>query len=141
MNFEPAMPRTQLIKGYETVLATIYSHKSYYDRIKTFLRTYKPVTSCRSRISFADFKAFIRSVWLLGIKDAGRKYYWKAILQGLLKPRCFSLVVAFTIMGMHFRKTFEDLRPKVKYMENNPETAKYHPIHTKVHKLMSQAPR
>ena len=119
INFETIMPRIQLLKGYENVIQTIYSHKNYYDRIMTFLNTYKPVASSHIRLSFSDIKTFARSIWFIGIKDPGRKYYWKAIFQALRRPRCFSIIVAFTIKGLHYRKTFEDLRPNLKYLNKN----------------------
>ena len=118
MNFKPVMSQLQLLKGYERVIETIYSPKTYYDRIKIFFKTYKPTVTSHKTFSLADIKAVALSVWLMGIKGPGRQYYWKAIIHGLLRPRCFTLVLAFLIMGMHFRKSFEDARPNLKYLEH-----------------------
>ena len=55
-----------------------------------------------------EFKAFIRSLWVLGIKEKGRRYYWRLLGWTLLKrPRSFAMSVTLAIYGFHFRKVVE----------------------------------
>ena len=43
LNFLPKMDRSVLINGYQNILHTIYNPKQYYERIRTFIKEYKPV--------------------------------------------------------------------------------------------------
>ena len=117
MNFIPVMDYKDLLNGYQKVVQTIYSPQNYYIRVLTFLGNYKPVKTNDVQIRFCDIKAFIKSLWHLGLISKGRRYYWKLVLLGLRRPRYFGSIVAFTIFGFHFRKMFEQLRPS---------TADYH---------------
>jgi len=42
LNFIPKMNYETLINGYKNILDTIYSPKQYYERVKIFLKEYKP---------------------------------------------------------------------------------------------------
>jgi len=113
LNFIPKMNYETLISGYKHILNTIYSPKQYYERVKTFLKEYKPRGMARGRITFFHVKAFIKSMWFLGIREKGRRYYWKLLLLTLLRwPRSFPLSVTLAIYGFHFRKIVE------KYINN-----------------------
>jgi len=44
----------------------------------------------------------------LGIKERGRRYYWKLFAFTLLKrPRLFPLSITLSVYGFHFRKMVE----------------------------------
>jgi radical SAM superfamily enzyme YgiQ (UPF0313 family) len=106
LNFIPKMNMETLISGYRNILRTIYSPKLYYERVITFLKEYKP-KQLRKKISLRFFyvKAFLKSIWVLGIQGQERLYYWKLISWTLLRrPRFFSLAISFAIYGFHFRK-------------------------------------
>ena len=109
LNFIPKMNYETLINGYKSILNTIYSPKQYYERVKIFLKEYKPQRRKReSRIQFYHVRAFIKSMWLLGVKERGRKYYWKLFLSTLLKqPRKFPISISLSVYGYHFRKVVE----------------------------------
>jgi len=108
LNFIPKMNYETLIDGYKNILNTIYSPEPYYERIKTFLREYKPQGGIASRLEFYHIKAFVRSIWFLGIREKGRRYYWKLFLSTLLKqPRKFPLSISLSVYGYHFRKVVE----------------------------------
>jgi radical SAM superfamily enzyme YgiQ (UPF0313 family) len=108
MNFIPRMDYKTLTNGYNKVLNTIYSPKQYYERIKTFLKEYKPLRVKAFQLQFGHLRAFARSVWFLGIKEKGRKYYWRLLAWTLLRhPRSFPLSVTLAIYGFHFRKVVE----------------------------------
>jgi hypothetical protein len=105
------MGREPLAHGYRHVVNTIYSPKQYYERIKTFLKEYKPRNKGKSKISLLKLLALIRSTWALGFKEKGRIHYWKLVIWTLLrKPKTFSLSVTLAIQGFHFRKVAEKVR-------------------------------
>jgi len=110
INFIPRMKSETLINGYKHILDTIYAPKQYYARIKTFLKEYHPprrVIQVRS-VRLYHLKALIKSVWVLGIKEKGRKYYWQLFASTLLKrPRSFPICMSLAVYGLHFRKTAE----------------------------------
>ena len=108
LNFIPKMNVESLVKGYKSVLKTIYSPKEYYKRILTFLKEFKPTaTRKKFNFSFSNLRAFIRSTWRLGIVARERVYYWKLLTWTLFRrPRLFSRAVTLTILGFHFRKIF-----------------------------------
>jgi len=104
LNFVPKMDADVLIKGYEKVLSTIYAPKQYYKRIKTLLKEYKPVKLKTPKLKFYHIRALLSSLWLLGIKQSGRVYFWKLLLWSIIeKPSMFPYAVGFSMIGLHFR--------------------------------------
>lgn len=112
MNFTPKMNPETLVSGYRHILDTIYSPKEYYERVRTFLKEYRPpqVKGKISRLQRHHLEGFLKSVWFLGIKEKGRQYYWKLMISTLVKnPRAFPLSVNLSVCGFHFRKIAEEL--------------------------------
>ena len=110
LNFIPKMNYETLINGYKNILDTIYSPKQYYERVKVFLKEYKPQPrkSAALQLRFYHIRALIKSMWVLGVKEKGRKYYWKFLVSTLLRhPRSFPLSVSLSVFGFHFRKVTE----------------------------------
>jgi len=106
LNFIPKMDINVLLNGYKKVLSTIYTPKVYYERIKTFLREYKPKPVKRKmpKIRIYHIRALIGSIWLLGIKHKGRRYFWNLIFWSLFKkPSLFPYAIGFSLTGIHFR--------------------------------------
>ena len=106
MNFIPKMEAEDLLKGYRKVVSTIYSPKTYYERVLTFLRNYKPGKCNKSRYRFCDIRAFIKSMWRLGVIGKGRLSYWKLVFWALRRPQYLHLAVTLAICGFHFRTMF-----------------------------------
>ena len=105
LNFKPRMNAETLIKGYKNIMATIYSPKQYYERVKTFLNEYKPSAKRRGKLKSYHVVAFVRSLWILGLREKGRRYYWKLFITTLLKrPRSFPVSMSLAVYGYHFRK-------------------------------------
>ena len=106
-NIIPIMNLATLREGYKKVLHTIYSPQQYYQRVKTFLREYKP-PKLHTSLDFQYILAFFRSTYRLGIVGKERVEYWKLLVWTLFhRPKSFPLAVTFTIYGYHFRKTCE----------------------------------
>ncbi|MFC1940766.1 B12-binding domain-containing radical SAM protein [Chloroflexota bacterium] len=105
INFVPKMDYETLVNGYKSILDTIYSPKQYYQRIKTFLREYKPERKRTPKLQPGYLWAFIKSMWCLGIREKGRWYYWEFLISTLMRySRSFPLCVSLAVYGFHFRK-------------------------------------
>ena len=109
INFIPKMNYETLISGYKHILKTIYSPKQYYERVKTFLKEYRPQRRQGSlRLRFYHISALIKTTWFLGVREKGRRYYWKLFISTLLRhPRSFPLAISLSVYGFHFRKVVE----------------------------------
>ena len=101
INFIPKIGKEKLVDGYKKILSTIYSPKQYYKRIEEFVKYYKPTV--RSRISAEDLRAFMRSIWIIGILSKSRLLYWKLIMKTIFtKTKAFPIAVELAIFGIHF---------------------------------------
>lgn len=105
LNFIPRMNRDTLIKGYKTILNTIYSSKDYYKRIRILLRQYQPAAHKLPPIKLNEVGALFKSILRLGIIGRERIQYWKLFFWSIFThPRLFPLAITFAIYGFHFRK-------------------------------------
>ncbi len=107
VNFRPKMDVHSLTSGYKKIISHIYSPKYYYQRVLTFLKAYKPGEKKRRtyKITFSHFLALLKSIWILGIKEKERRYYWKLFFWSLFKkPKSFPMAIDLAIKGFHFRK-------------------------------------
>jgi len=108
MNFVPAMNYDTLVKGYKSVLASIYAPKQYYARVKHFLKHYKLPHAKPFRLQSGYLKALAKSIIMLGVIGKERVHYWKLFFWSLFtRPRLFPLAITLSIYGFHFRKVFE----------------------------------
>lgn len=106
-NIVTNMHHKTLRDGYLNILRHIYSHDKYYQRVKTFLREYKP-SKANAPVNMEDVTAFFRSIYYLGIIGNQRSHYWKLLLWTYIrKPRSFPLAVKLAICGHHLRKVCE----------------------------------
>ena len=109
LNFIPKMNLDVLRNGYQRIVQTIYSPKEYYERILTFLEEYRPRCK-KQRIGFTEVKAFLKTIWYMGIVGEWKRYYWKLMAKALFKYfRAFPEAVTMTVYGFHFRKVVQDL--------------------------------
>ena len=110
-NIIPAMNADALRKGYRSVLERLYAPEAYYQRVRTFLREYRP-PKLRVAMNLDNVVqyglAFLRSIYRLGILGKERIQYWKLFVWTLVRrPRAFPLAIRFAIYGYHFRKISE----------------------------------
>jgi radical SAM superfamily enzyme YgiQ (UPF0313 family) len=110
INFKPNMDREILVNGYSYVLSTLYSPKQYYERISLFLDEYKPkLKRGLSKLTFSHLIAFLKCIWLVGIRENGRRYFWKLYYSTLFgRPRLFTRFITLTVYGYHFRKVISN---------------------------------
>jgi radical SAM superfamily enzyme YgiQ (UPF0313 family) len=122
MNFIPKMDIHKLLGGYQKVLNTIYSQKFYCQRVRTFLKNYNFNDALLPKVRYSGLKAFLRSMWRIGLLEKGKRHYWSLILWSLKKPRRLPLAVRYSIYGFHFRKILKNLHPHITVLAANPST-------------------
>ncbi len=104
LNFIPKLDRDMLVDGYRKLLLHLYSPRVYYQRALTFLGRYR-MRGPRIRVTLTDLLAFVRSLWVIGVRTPGRREYWKFVARSLLRhPRAFSEAINLAIIGYHFRQ-------------------------------------
>jgi radical SAM superfamily enzyme YgiQ (UPF0313 family) len=109
LNFRPTLDREFLVNGYRDLMKQLYEPRNYYKRVCTFLKHNHP-SGLRVRLAWSDFKAFVKSLWLLGVWHRGRLAYWQFCLATLLRrPRQFHRAIALSIVGYHFRRIAQSL--------------------------------
>jgi radical SAM superfamily enzyme YgiQ (UPF0313 family) len=106
INFIPKMNYETLIEGYKHILNTIYAPKQYYERITTFLKEYRPRrVHGLSKLRFHYIRAFLKSMWVLGVMESGRTRYWRFFFSTLVRrPKLFPLSMSLSVYGLHFRR-------------------------------------
>ncbi len=110
LNFIPRMDPTALIRGYRSILDTIYSPKNYYLRVIQLLREYRPQHLGKYHFQRGYVGALFKSMMFLGVVGKERFYFWKLFFWSLIrKPRLFPLAITYAIYGFHFRKVAEKI--------------------------------
>jgi len=95
------MRKEDLLQGYRYLIKELYSPENYYGRIHTQFQTYQ--RTAKGTISERDTKAFLRSLWEIGVLSKQRWLYWKLLAKtALTKPSLFSEAVTQSIFGEHF---------------------------------------
>ncbi|MBE7499266.1 MAG: DUF4070 domain-containing protein [Verrucomicrobiales bacterium] len=110
-NFIPRMNRETLHQGYARLMGDLYSPGPFYQRVRTFLREYRPAALSR-RVDWRSLMAFGLASLRLGLIGRERFHYWALLLWTCLRrPHALPLAVTFTIYGHHFRRVCRALRP------------------------------
>lgn len=103
-NFIPTMSRAALRDGYRHVMDHLYTPGPYYQRIRAFLREFRP-PHVNSRANVRNVFAFGRASIRLGIIGRERFHFWGLLLWACFRrPTLVPLAVALSIYGFHFRK-------------------------------------
>lgn len=109
INFIPKMGREELIEVHKQILETIYSPRYYFERVKAFLSVYRPYRHRKDKIKLDHIKVLFKAVWILGVRDIGRQYYWKLLAFTLRNcPRSFPTAVRLAVTGYHFRNDIKE---------------------------------
>ncbi|UCD75666.1 MAG: DUF4070 domain-containing protein, partial [Phycisphaerales bacterium] len=109
LNFVPRLDRGVLVDGYRSLMKQLYAPKAYYRRVTTFLREYRR-RGPRISLARGEFAAFLKSLWVLGLRSRGRRAYWSFLIRSLLfRRRKFAEAMNLAILGYHFRKVAEGL--------------------------------
>jgi hypothetical protein len=109
LNFVTRIDRDHIVAEYRNLMRRLYAPKAYYSRLRAFLRHFEPRGPSR-RLAPGDLRAFLKSLWLLGVRHPGRGGYWRLVASTLVaSPRKFRTAVELSIMGYHFRRVAERL--------------------------------
>jgi len=109
LNFVPRWDRGRLLSGYRELMRSLYAPDNYYRRVRAFRVTWRP-RGPGTRLAWSDVRAFLRSLWTLGVWRHGRLAYWRLFWATLVaRPRKFRTAMELAIMGHHFRKVAERL--------------------------------
>jgi hypothetical protein len=101
------MDYDELITGYKKIIHDIYTTKPYYKRIRKLLINYKPQKKNHVKFNLTEFIGFLRSVFVIGVVNKGRRDYWKFMFWAFFnRPSLFVDAVAFSIYGYHFRTVY-----------------------------------
>ena len=108
-NFVPRLDAHLLEENYRRLVRRLYEPDNYYQRIRTFLDEHN-LRGPRTRISWTGVKAFLRSLWVMGLLRRGRRAYWGFMLSTLRHhPAQFGLAMTLAIYGHHFRRMAQGL--------------------------------
>ncbi len=108
INFVPKMDLHALLEGYRKILITIYSPKGYHRRVLTFLMARKPFHLRGRRLRLPKFRALAKTIFLLGVVDKERTYYWRLFFWSLFhRPGQFSTAITLAVYGYHFRRVLK----------------------------------
>ena len=113
-NIIPKMGHDKLTAGYREVLSGIYSPRAYYERLKAYLKEYRPLEKRKRglhlryvRFNLHYLDAPFKTMVILGIKDKARLYYWKLVVWSLFRrPLLLPMAITYLVYGFHFRKTY-----------------------------------
>jgi hypothetical protein len=97
----------ELINGYKKIIHDIYTAKPYYKRIRQLLMNYNSGYKKPARITFVDLSAAVKSILIIGLRNKGRRHYWKLMIWTLFRrPVLIADALTFSIYGYHYRKIF-----------------------------------
>ncbi len=109
INFVTRLDREVLVRGYRELMHRLYEPRHYYRRIRTFLEAYRP-RGPATRLSGTDLRAFVRSLWVLGVREPGRFGYWRLLAATALgAPRKLRVAAELAVIGHHFRRVAQGL--------------------------------
>jgi radical SAM superfamily enzyme YgiQ (UPF0313 family) len=105
-NFKTRMDPAVLIKGYQTIMKTIYSPREYYQRaLDSMKRTAQQLSEPQHYDFISGLTSFTRIMVKLGVLDRERHEFWRFLTQTLMSHReRFADSMRLAAMGYHFRK-------------------------------------
>ena len=111
-NFVTKLEKNLLVSEYKKLLLSLYSVENYYERMLNFLKDYKYKHPGDWNFSagFASYflGIFVKSLWMLGIRDKNRIYFWKVFFTCLFKyPTSLPKVISQAIYFAHYDKIYE----------------------------------
>ncbi|HSM49505.1 MAG TPA: DUF4070 domain-containing protein, partial [Draconibacterium sp.] len=85
----------------------IYSTRSYYKRVRQLLLNYNRVYNSQKQINISLIRAFLKSMFVIGFVENGRREYWKLIGWTLFnRPKLMVDAITCTVYGYHFRTVY-----------------------------------
>ncbi len=105
-NFKTRMDPALLIRGYQSIMQTIYSPREYYQRVLDSMRRTPHDSSETQQYELINGMASLMRVLIkLGLFDRERKEFWRFMSKALVKHRHrIAESLRLAAMGYHFRK-------------------------------------
>jgi len=105
-NFKTRMDPMFLVRGYQTIMRTIYGPREYYQRVLDSLgRTRQDSIEQHGYSPAAGLASLMRILVKLGVLDRERKEFWRFFVQALIRHRSqFADSLRLAAVGYHFRK-------------------------------------
>src|SRR5437763_2063431 len=105
-NFKTRMDSALLIRGYQSIMQTIYSPREYYARaLDSMRRTAQESTEPQHYNTISALASLTRVLVRLGLLDRERKEFWRFFTKTLFKHRTrIAESLRLAAMGYHFRK-------------------------------------
>ena len=117
-NIATIMDEETLYNGFLNLTSNIYHPEKSYDRLLQFFNTYKgPKTSVKvpTKYGLEDLKMFFRIIFLLGIIDPHRKYFWKLLFWCFWNQRKhLDKALFYGIMIYQMHQTYLHIKQTVK---------------------------
>ncbi|MCH8942960.1 MAG: B12-binding domain-containing radical SAM protein [Bacteroidetes bacterium] len=117
-NIVTVMDEKTLYSGFIELITNIYLPEKSYQRLIQFFSTYQPpktFTKVPAKYGLKDMRIVFRILYLLGVKDKYRKFFWKLILWSILnKPKYLDLAILYGIMVYQMHKTYLHIKQNVK---------------------------
>lgn len=108
-NFITRMNLEALSEGYRDILRQIYAPRAYYQRVRTFLREYRP-PEVGTSLSWRNLRAMVHSSIRLGIVGRERFHFWGLLAWTVTRrPALLQTAVTLAIYGHHFRKVCDSI--------------------------------
>jgi len=102
-NFVPRLDGDFLVRNYRELMRRLYEPDAYYRRIRAFLDEHRR-RGPGLRVGRSEVRAFLRSLWVMGVLHRGRRSYWRFMASTLRHhPAHFGLAMTLAIYGHHFR--------------------------------------
>lgn len=106
-NIVTKMDSEELKSGYKRVIQEIYNGKPFYERVRHFLNDFDPKVRNKTKLNFNKIMALLKSIYIIGIFNSSRKYYWQLFFWALFhRPRLFPMAITYSIYGYHYQKSF-----------------------------------
>lgn len=109
-NFKTRMDPALLVRGYQTIMRTIYGPREYYQRVlDSMKRTTRPLSFGQHPYRLlSGLAALTRILIKLGVIDRERKEFWRFFGQTLVRHHDrFADSLRLAAVGYHFRKLSE----------------------------------
>ena len=106
-NFKTRLDPAFLVRGYQTIMRTIYGPREYYERVLESLGRTSGDVPFEPRLysPLAGLKALMKILVKLGVIDRERKEFWRFFVQALIRHRSqFADSLRLAAVGYHFRK-------------------------------------
>lgn len=105
LDFIPKMDKELLISEYKKLLLKLFSVENYYNRIFNFLKEYRHHTD--DKLTKNLFTGFVKVMYMLGIQDKNRYYFWKLFFTCIFKyPKSLPKVLTQAIFFAHFEEMY-----------------------------------